>query len=120
MTAFELPTVETATARAALEVARTYSSPSLFNHSVRAFIWASILAQQESITVDTELLYVAAMFHDLETGKELAMFAGHVGPVFAVAFGPDGTAFSGGEDRTIRRWQLDGAREVAMIAGASD
>ncbi|AFU02501.1 cyanamide hydratase [Nocardia brasiliensis] len=94
MSAIELPDVETVTTRAAREVARQYCSPSLFHHSARAFIWAALLAQAESITVDTELLYVASMFHDIGLADEFDSYAvdfedagGHVAAVFAAGAG---------------------------------
>ncbi|MFE3257059.1 HD domain-containing protein [Nocardia sp. NPDC059229] len=89
-----LPYVGTAAARAAREVARRYHSPALFNHSVRSFYWAAALAQEECLTVDIELLYVAAMFHDLGLVPEFDSYAvdfedasGHVAMVFAAGAG---------------------------------
>ncbi|MGX1776947.1 HD domain-containing protein [Nocardia brasiliensis] len=94
MSVIELPDVETVTARAAREVARQYCSPSLFHHSARAFIWAALLARAESITVDTELLYVASMFHDIGLVDEFDSYTvdfedagGHVAAVFAAGAG---------------------------------
>jgi hypothetical protein len=44
---------------------------------------------------------------DLETGKQIIAFKGHVGPVYDVAFLPGGrTALSVGADCTIRLWRL--------------
>jgi hypothetical protein len=51
--------------RAALEVATTYATPALLNHSIRAFVWAAGYAAERDIRYDAELLYVAAMLHDL-------------------------------------------------------
>jgi hypothetical protein len=37
----------------------------LYNHSLRAFVFASLNGQQKKIKYDAELLYVSAAFHDL-------------------------------------------------------
>lgn len=50
---------------AALEVATAYHSPALLNHSLRAYVWAAALGEAEGVAFDAELLYVAALFHDL-------------------------------------------------------
>jgi HD superfamily phosphodiesterase len=55
----------TAAAVAALEVASAYQSPALLNHSVRAYLWAAADGTARGIDFDPELLYVAAMFHDI-------------------------------------------------------
>lgn len=49
----------------ALEVARQWSSPALANHSVRSWAWARTLGDSLGLTYDPELLFVAAMLHDL-------------------------------------------------------
>ncbi|MEV0615575.1 HD domain-containing protein [Nonomuraea sp. NPDC050404] len=51
--------------RGALEVAAQYHSPSLLNHSIRAYLWAAAYAQDRRISFDAELLYVSAMLHDI-------------------------------------------------------
>ena len=55
----------TAAAVAALEVASAYHSPALLNHSLRAYVWAAADGMARGIGFDPELLYVAAMFHDI-------------------------------------------------------
>jgi cyanamide hydratase family protein with HD domain len=87
-------TPDTASSRAALEVTRRYLSPALFNHSVRSYHWAAALAREEAIATDTELLYVAAVFHDIGLVPEFDAHAidfeyagGHVAAVFAAGAG---------------------------------
>ena len=55
----------TETARLSLEVAREWCSPALVNHCLRSWVWAKTLGESLSLTVDDELLFVAAMLHDL-------------------------------------------------------
>jgi hypothetical protein len=57
---------DTPAARAALEVAERYCSPALLAHSVRSWAFALAFAEVEGLTgLDEELLYVAALVHDL-------------------------------------------------------
>jgi len=58
----EIPDTETAAA-ATRHVAET-SSPLLFHHSRRVFLFGSLHARRLGLSPDPELLYVAAMFHD--------------------------------------------------------
>src|SRR5687767_12644659 len=80
--------------RAALEVATAYCSPALFNHSVRAYLWAAGYGLERGIAFDAELLYVSAMLHDLALVKEFDNHTlpfeeagGHVAWVFGAAAG---------------------------------
>ena len=61
----DLVVPDTAAAAAALEVATAYQSPALLNHSLRAYVWAAADGMAHGIDFDPELLYVAAMFHDI-------------------------------------------------------
>lgn len=88
----ELPV--TPACRAALEVATTYCSPALLNHSIRAYLWAAGYAFERGIAFDAELLYVSAMLHDLALVKEFDNHTlpfeeagGHVAWVFGAAAG---------------------------------
>lgn len=90
----ELQIPVTPVCRAALEVATTYFSPALLNHSIRAYLWAAGYALERSIAFDAELLYVSAMFHDLSLVKEFDNYrlpfeeaGGHVAWVFGAAAG---------------------------------
>jgi HD superfamily phosphodiesterase len=61
----ELLPDDTAPVRGAREAALRYSSPSLFNHCARSYLWAASLGRSEGLEFDAELLYVAALLHDL-------------------------------------------------------
>jgi sugar/nucleoside kinase (ribokinase family) len=50
---------------AALELAREASPPFLLDHSLRTYAWAVELARIDGLTYDAELLFVAAILHDL-------------------------------------------------------
>lgn len=52
-------------ATAATELVRDACDDVVFHHSRRVFLWASLRAHRDGLRVDPELLYVAAMFHDL-------------------------------------------------------
>ncbi|OQR66035.1 cyanamide hydratase [Streptomyces maremycinicus] len=90
-----LPAVpETAACAAALEVATAYCSPALLNHSVRSYVWASAYAAQRGIEHDAELLYVAALLHDIglvaafdSHTVDFDVAGGHVAWVFAAGAG---------------------------------
>ncbi|WP_236710478.1 HD domain-containing protein [Streptomyces sp. 150FB] len=90
----DLITPDTATSAAALEVASVYQTPALLNHSLRAYVWAAAHGTARGIRFDPELLYVAAVFHDVGL---VAAFdshtvpfeeaGGHVARVFAAGAG---------------------------------
>ncbi|KYH03242.1 HD domain-containing protein [Bradyrhizobium sp. DOA1] len=52
-------------AREATELVRQYEDEMLFNHSVRVYVFGAIKGQRQKLKFDSELLYVAALFHDL-------------------------------------------------------
>ena len=52
-------------AREATELVRDVSPALLFDHSRRVFLWGSLHGTRLMLDYDPELLYVAAMFHDL-------------------------------------------------------
>lgn len=56
---------DSALAREATELVRDASSPLLFDHCRRVFLWGSLRGQEQGLQFDPELLYVGAMFHDL-------------------------------------------------------
>jgi hypothetical protein len=55
----------TETAARAREVLERFASPALVNHSLRSYAWATVHAADRAIDHDAELLYVAAMLHDI-------------------------------------------------------
>lgn len=50
---------------AAIELARESSSPYLFNHSMRSWLFAEAIAQAKSAPYDAEVLAIATLLHDL-------------------------------------------------------
>ena len=58
----EIP--ETAVARAATRFAREHTSPLMFDHSRRVYLFGSLRADALGWKPDHELLYVASMMHD--------------------------------------------------------
>ena len=52
-------------ARELTQLIRDTESELLFFHSTRVYFWAALLGKRKGLTFDPELLYVAAMFHDL-------------------------------------------------------
>lgn len=67
----DFPVPDTAAARAAATLAEAYQSSALTAHAVRSWYWAEGFAAVDGITaVDHELLYVAALLHDIGTVPE--------------------------------------------------
>lgn len=92
MNDFVIP--DTAAASAALEVASAYLSPALLSHSRRVYVWAAAFGRQEGISYDAELLFLAAMFHDISLVPEFDSHtvsfedaSGHVARVFTAGAG---------------------------------
>lgn len=86
----------TPVAARALDVVRAWSTPALANHCLRSWAWASLLAEQGGLETDRELLFVAAMLHDLGVTPSFDAHAvpfedagGAVGAVFAAGAGWD-------------------------------
>lgn len=62
----DIPAPDTAAARAALELATEYHTPSLLNHVLRSWLWSEGFATVEGLHgIDRELLYVSAVLHDI-------------------------------------------------------
>ena len=56
---------DSAIARQADELARSASSDFLYNHVMRSYWFGALLAQAENAAVDSELLFLSAVLHDL-------------------------------------------------------
>jgi hypothetical protein len=52
-------------AHEAAELVRSYENEMLFNHSVRVYVFGAMKGLRQKLKFDSELLYVAALFHDL-------------------------------------------------------
>lgn len=78
----------------AIDVAKTYHSPALLNHSFRAYVWAAAYGTAHDVAFDAELLFVAALLHDVGLVAEFdshtvpfEVAGGHVAWVFAAGAG---------------------------------
>ncbi|MGY4310895.1 HD superfamily phosphohydrolase YqeK [Bradyrhizobium sp. JR3.5] len=58
-------------AKEATEILREHSTDLLFNHSIRVYLFAAEQGRQRKLRFDSELLYVAAAFHDLGPHQEV-------------------------------------------------
>ena len=52
-------------AREAAELVRQHETEMLYNHSVRVFVFGAMKGVRQNLKFDSELLYLAALFHDL-------------------------------------------------------
>jgi len=52
-------------AREATELVRHHEGELLFNHSVRVYLFGAMKGIRQNLKFDSELLYVAALFHDM-------------------------------------------------------
>lgn len=74
---------DTRLAHAMEEVARSTLPAPLVGHSIRTWLWATMLAEIDRVAYDEELLYVAALLHDLglapdhRPGPDAGCFAVH-------------------------------------------
>src|SRR5260370_3266515 len=56
---------DTKLAREATELVRDTEPSLLFNHSTRVYYFASLAGKRREVKFDPDLLYIAAMFHDM-------------------------------------------------------
>src|SRR5690349_18014462 len=69
----QVPAIPTSPlAQDATKLLRKYATDLLFNHSMRVYLFAAELGQQRNLLFDTELLYIAAVFHDFGLIKEFS------------------------------------------------
>ncbi len=67
----DIPVPDTLAARGALALAEQYQSPAMTAHALRSWLWAEAFARVDGIAgIDHELLYVAAVLHDIGTARE--------------------------------------------------
>lgn len=59
-------------AKQAAAQAQDVEDPQVYRHSVRSFVFAELIAQAQNIRHDSEVVYVAAVLHDLGLSKEHA------------------------------------------------
>jgi hypothetical protein len=90
----DVPHPSTAVAEQALEVCTAYSSPALLHHCRRSYVWAAAYAVEHGIDIDTELLFVSTMLHDIGLTPSFDNHAvpfevagGHVAWVFGAGAG---------------------------------
>jgi hypothetical protein len=90
----DLPVPDTRAVTAADEVLTHYSPPALVNHCHRSYLLAAALGVKEGVSFDAELLYVAALLHDLALEPEFDNHTlpfedagGHLAWVFAAGAG---------------------------------
>ena len=57
--------VDTQLVRDAVDLARSSSEPFLYNHVMRSWLFATLLAQGMNTAPDPELVAAAALLHDL-------------------------------------------------------
>ena len=55
---------DTKIAREATEIARSAEPPEIFNHSLRTFLFAELIAKAKKISHDVEIVYIASILHD--------------------------------------------------------
>jgi hypothetical protein len=96
-------------ARTVREVTEQFSSRALVNHCVRSYLWAADHAVRHAIPFDAELLYVAAMLHDVGLAP---VFDSATVP-FEEAGGAVGWVFAAGAG-----WPADRRRRVGEVVVA--
>ena len=109
----DLPLPTTPAATLADEVLHRFSPPALVNHCHRAYRLAAVLALQDGLDVDWELLYVSSLLHDLALEPE---FDNHALP-FEQAGGHLAWVFAAGAGWTVERRDHAAAVIVAHMVG---
>lgn len=91
----DFPVPDTLAARGALTIAQEYHSTAVLHHVTRSWLWAEAFAVVEALDgIDHELLYVAAMLHDIglvpafdSTALAYEHAGGHVGVALTAGAG---------------------------------
>jgi hypothetical protein len=85
---------DTPTSSLVLEIASAYLSEAMRNHSRLVYLWATAYAEKYHLGYDAELLFAAAMFHDISLAPvfdshtvSFEEASGHVARVFAAGAG---------------------------------
>ncbi len=68
--ALEMP--DSRLCRDAVALASATSAPAVLNHSLRSYAFGSVLAARNRLVIDREVLFVAAVLHDLGLNADLA------------------------------------------------
>jgi len=65
--------------------------------------------------------FLPRVFRGLATRKEARRFVGHTANAHTISFAPDGrTALTGGDDRTVRLWDVATGQELRVFLGHTD
>lgn len=93
--------VDTLLVKRAYEVAREHLDPYLFNHVMRSWLFATLIAEQKGDPYDAEVLAVSALLHDIGLSERFA------GPLrFEVEGANFARELASGFDVDTRRAQL--------------
>ena len=68
----EIEVVDSPLVKDAIDLAQTYSQPSLFNHVMRSWLFGVLATEKASAKVNHELMAVAAVLHDLGLTEKFA------------------------------------------------
>ena len=89
------------------EMCRELSSPALTNHCLRVYVWGALLGSRDRLRYDEELLFVAALLHDLGLTDSYASRPG------AACFAVQGAV-------AAREWSLEHGCESARARLIAD
>ncbi len=98
------------------------------NESVEAVVFSPCKRKEPSRTtcIEWDKLLASGSFDttiklwDIDSRKEVYTFSGHNGPVYSVAFSPDGKFLaSGSADNTIKLWDVVNKKEILTLSGHS-
>lgn len=61
----DVPLLDSALAREAVDFVRSVSAPIVFNHAMRTYLFAELLGRAQGLRYDRELLFLGCVCHDL-------------------------------------------------------